>query len=128
MKTTTENKKNNQKILVVDDDIGILDAIDLILDDEGYIVETTPNGDEIFERTNKFNPNLIILDVLLSGSDGRAICQMLKTETKTKNIPIIMISAHPNIDKSVKEAGADAFLPKPFDTKELLDTISKVLR
>lgn len=115
------------KILVVDDDESILDAISMILEDAGYEVEITFKGEETFTKINEFNPDLILLDVLMSGNDGRHICKKLKTQESTRRIPIIMISAHPSAEGSTKECGADDFLAKPFDTTELLTIIKKYL-
>jgi two-component system, OmpR family, phosphate regulon response regulator PhoB len=116
------------QILVVDDDSDILDAMRFVLEDAGYIVKTTPTGEDVEERLTAINlPDLIILDVLLSGRDGREICRKLKLNTKTKHIPIIMISAHPAIKKSVLEAGADAFIPKPFDITHLLQKVKELI-
>ena len=115
------------KILIVDDDEGILDAISLILEDEGYAINTTANGNEVNDRIKKFKPNLILLDVLLSGSDGREICKDLKNNSLTNRIPIIMISAHPSAKQTIKQYGADAFLPKPFGAEDLISTVKKYL-
>lgn len=112
-----------KKILVVDDDEGILDALSLILEEEGYEVETTIKGQETFAKIASFQPALILLDMLLSGNDGRHICRALKADKKTKSIPIIMISAHPNAKAGAIEAGADDFLAKPFEREELLEKI-----
>jgi len=116
-----------KKILVVDDDESILDAVQLILVDEGYIVETTSKGDQIYAHINTFSPDLILLDVLMSGNDGRHICHKLKQDIATKNIPIIMISAHPSAEKSIKECGADTYLAKPFETEKLIQMVSDFL-
>lgn len=109
-----------KKVLVVDDDESILEAIAFILEDDGYIVETSIKGEETYKKVEKFKPDVIILDVLMSGSDGRTICKKLKADEATKDIPIIMISAHPTAKDSVLQVGADAFLPKPFATAKLL--------
>src|SRR4051812_19978109 len=95
---------NAKTILVIDDDPSILDATKFILEDIGYAVITSEKG-EYAENLLKNNhlPDLIILDVLLSGKDGREICRILKTQENTKNIPIIMVSAHPKADASVKK-------------------------
>jgi DNA-binding response OmpR family regulator len=115
------------KILVVDDDPDILDAIAFTLEDAGYTVTTTEKGEyaENLHDTNGGLPNVIILDVLLSGKDGRTICKKLKSQKETKHIPVIMISAHPDAEKSTKEVGADDFLAKPFDIKNLLTLAEK---
>lgn len=113
-----------KKILVIDDDVDILEALGEMLEMSGYEVETSEkDGVYIDKRIEVFKPNLIILDVLLSGHDGRHICRRLKSQDKTKTIPIIMISAHPNAEKSALEAGANAFLPKPFEIDSLRDQI-----
>ena len=116
-----------KKILVVDDDPDILDALRFMLEDSGYEVKTTEKGEyaENLHDTNGGLPDVIILDVLLSGKDGRLICQKLKSQEETKRIPIIMISAHPNAKYSVSAVGADDFLAKPFDMDELLAKIAK---
>lgn len=115
------------KILVVDDDPDILDALQLMLEDAGYEVTTSEKGDyaENLHDTNGGLPDVIILDVLLSGKDGRLICQKLKGQDETRHIPIIMISAHPNARQSVTAVGADDFVAKPFDMDELLVKIAK---
>lgn len=117
------------QILVVDDDFDILDALRFVLEDSGYTVSTTQNGEEAEKLiTAKELPRLIILDVLLSGKDGRDICKRLKSDNHTKHIPIIMISAHPAVKQSVFEAGADSFIPKPFDIGIMLKTIEKLFK
>lgn len=115
-----------KRILVVDDDPDILDAIQFVLEDAGYNVETSQKGEYAESLESQDNlPNLLILDVLLSGKDGRMICQKLKNSQKTKDIPILMISAHPNARQTVQEVGADDFLPKPFDISVLLSKVDK---
>jgi len=116
----------DKQILVVDDDPDILDALQFVLESENYYVKTTPKGEDAENlRTNL--PALILLDVLLSGKDGRVICQKLKNRKETKHIPIIMISAHPSAKQSIKKVGADDFLAKPFHVETLLKTIRKYL-
>lgn len=119
-----ENLEKN--ILVVDDDPDILDALQFTLEDAGYAVVTSLKGDyaENLRDGNGGLPDLIILDVLLSGKDGRLICRKLKSQDETRHIPIIMISAHPGARESVKEVGADDFLAKPFDVDALLARIA----
>lgn len=112
-----------KKIVVVDDERSILDALDFMLSGEGYHVRTASHGNELLRLTND-KPDLIILDLLISGEDGRQICRMLKTREDTKDIPVIMISAHPNAKHYIKECGADDFLSKPFDMNEFLKVIS----
>ncbi len=116
-----------KKILVVDDEESILDAVKLILEDEGFLVKAIFKGDEVYKEVEKFNPDLILLDVLMSGKDGRTISKNLKSIEKTKNIPVIMISAHPTASETLKEYKADDFLAKPFKVDELLEILEKYL-
>lgn len=120
-------KLRKRKIIVVDDDDGILDAFEEMLDSAGYDVETSANG-KIFNKLTKDNlPNLIILDVLLSGQDGRDICRELKNNDITKPVPIIMISAEPTAAVGVKKCGANDFIAKPFEMKYLLARVEKYI-
>ena len=117
-----------EQILVVDDDSDILDALQFVLEDSGYSVKITQEGEDAEKLTASHSlPKLIILDVLLSGMDGRDIVKKLKKHKNTSRIPVIMISAHPTAKKSVIEAGANTFLPKPFDIDMLLQTVKNQL-
>lgn len=113
-----------KNIVVVDDDPDILEAIQLVLEDAGYQVQTSQKG-EFAEQLSKQStlPDLLILDVLLSGKDGRVICHKLKSQKQTENLPILMISAHPSARETVSAVGADGFLPKPFDIDVLLEKV-----
>src|SRR5437588_525373 len=111
-------------IAVIDDDPDILDALDFMLADAGYCVVTSEKGE--FAETMEPLPDVLILDVLLSGKDGRVICKKLKSDQKTRNLPVIMISAHPSAAKSSKEFGADDFVAKPFDIDDLLSKVEKL--
>ena len=112
------------KILIVDDNEDILDAIELMLDSSGYEIQTMHKCQDALTNIAAFQPDLILLDVLLAGCDGRDIAKKLKSDKKTRDIPIIMISAHPSVENSIKESGANDFLSKPFDMHKLLDKVS----
>ena len=116
-------------ILVVDDDPGILDALRILFESEGYRVQTCEKGDyvEALRDDSGTLPDAIVLDVLLSGKDGRTICRALKSQEATRHIPVVMISAHPAAEQSVKEVGADAFVAKPFAIDDMLDTVAALL-
>jgi DNA-binding response OmpR family regulator len=116
-------------ILIVDDDPSILDALRFLFEDEGYRVQTSEKGDyaESLRDENGGLPDLIVLDVLLSGKDGRIICRKLKSQDETRHIPIVMISAYPDAERSSKEVGADAFVAKPFAIDEVLVTVAALL-
>ncbi|MBI2032181.1 MAG: response regulator [Candidatus Levybacteria bacterium] len=115
-----------KKILVIDDDEGILEAMRLTLVTAGYSVETLiTDGKDIIKKVKNVSPDLVILDYLLSGQEGKNICKQLKSERSTGKIPILITSAHPNVEKLAVEAGADDFIEKPFDIDELLNKIKK---
>src|SRR6266550_2894874 len=118
-----------KKILIIEDDKSILDAVQMALEFEGYAVTTAEKGEYADKLMNGKAPlpDGILLDILLSGMDGRLICKTLKAHKKTEHIPIIMMSAHPGAEKSVDEAGADHFLPKPFAIDDLLQTVKRLV-
>jgi DNA-binding response OmpR family regulator len=115
------------KILVVDDEPDILEFLLVILEEEGYAVVTTDKGEYVEALRNGGLPDLILLDVLLSGKDGREIVKQLKSQEKTKHIPVIMFSAHPSAEKTAREAGADDFIAKPFEIDQLLVKVARYL-
>lgn len=114
------------RITVADDDTGILDAVGMMLEMEGYQVNATLNGKNIISDEEVL-PDIYVLDIWMSGSDGREICKRLKSQERTKNIPVILVSASNNLKTSAEIAGADDFLAKPFDIDTLLDKIKKAL-
>ncbi len=117
-----------KKILVVDDDEGIVEVVQIVLEGEGYMVQTSMDG-AIFQQLNEQQnlPGLILLDVLLSGEDGREICKWIKNEEKIKHIPVVMLSAHSDANKIADTSGADDFLEKPFDIDVLIAIVQKHL-
>lgn len=112
-------------VMAVDDDPDILDALQFVLEDAGYNVKTSLKGEDAENLDSKNLPAVLILDVLLSGKDGREICQKLKSQDDTKEVPIVMISAHPSAEESVQKVGADAFLAKPFNISALLEQVKR---
>jgi len=108
----------------VDDEPDILEFLRVILEEEGYEVVTSNKGEFLEQLHNDRLPHLILVDVLLSGKDGRAIVKHLKSQPETMHIPAIMFSAHPSAYKTALQAGADDFLAKPFDIDELLAKIA----
>ena len=113
-----------KKVMIADDDPGILDALTIMLEDGGYEVETTTNGSTIRDMKEEL-PDLLLLDIWISGWDGREACKYLKGQELTKHIPIIMISATRDLAESSKNAGADDFLAKPFQMDDLLAKVAQ---
>lgn len=114
-------------ILVVDDDADILEFLRIILEEEGYTIVTSDKGEYLEQLRNGDLPHLILLDMLLSGKDGREIVKYLKSQQATRHIPVIMFSAHPNAEETARQAGADDFLAKPFAIDDLLAAIARYL-
>lgn len=113
-----------KKILITDDDEGVQDIFKIIFERAGYDVEVFGEAISILEN-NYTSPDLFVLDRQLSGQDGLKVCQFLKSQTLTKNIPVIIVSATPGIGKLAQEAGADDFIEKPFQIKDLLSVVEK---
>ena len=112
-----------KKILITEDDPALQEIFRMILEKEGYEVLIQSNGDSILQ--NQFMlPDLFLLDKQLAGMDGTDLCRFLKSQQKTKNIPVIMISANPGIKEMSKQAGADAYIEKPFAKSDFLKTIA----
>jgi DNA-binding response OmpR family regulator len=114
-----------KRIIIIDDDKDILEALKDLLEMEGYRVQTIPRGDNALEGIFSFKPHAILLDLLLSGKDGITICHEVRENVDTKELPIIMMSAHPLAKKTIEGSGASEFLRKPFDVEELLSLIKK---
>jgi len=116
-----------QHLIIADDDPGIQDVFQLIFERAGYSIEIFSNGRQLMN--NYFEvPDAFILDKQLSGIDGLDICRFLKSQERTKNVPVIMLSANPAIGDGAKEAGADDYLEKPFKIHDLLAMINKYVK
>ena len=116
------------RILAVDDDNDILEVLQFILEDSGYEVETLQDGHLLFDRIKEHMPDLILLDIMLGNMDGRELCKNVKARQETHNIPVILVSASHNVSNTMHQKGSpNAFIAKPFDINELLDTIKTQL-
>jgi DNA-binding response OmpR family regulator len=118
-------RSKQKKILVVDDEPDILEFLQELLEGEGYTVAITDKAEYVEKLRAGGLPDLILIDVLLSGKDGRKIVKYLKSQEATRHVPVIMFSAHPSVEETVKVAGADDFVAKPFELDEVLAKIAK---
>jgi len=117
-----------KKILVLDDNEDILALILMILDLEGYETKGISTGAELMKSVDEFKPSLVLLDVLLGDSDGRILCNELKSNTSTADIPVIMISAsHAAFSLPEDYYKPDDFISKPFDIDDLVARVKVVL-
>lgn len=118
---------NRQKILIVDDDSNIAELISLYLTKECFDTMIANDGESALVMADSFNPNLILLDLMLPGIDGYQVCRELRSRSTT---PVIMLSAKGEIFDKVLglELGADDYMEKPFDSKELVARVKAVLR
>ena len=115
------------KILIVDDDTNISELISLYLNKEGYETREVANGKLALEVFEEYKPDLVLLDIMLPGADGYDVCKEIR---KTNRTPIIMLTAKGEVFDKVLglELGADDYMVKPFDPKELIARVKAVLR
>ena len=118
---------SKQKILIVDDDNNIAELISLYLTKECYDTKIVNDGEEAVREFHSFQPNLILLDLMLPGMDGYQVCREIRHDS---DVPIIMLSAKGEVFDKVLglELGADDYIIKPFDSKELVARVKAVLR
>ncbi len=114
-------------ILLVEDDASVREAVAMALEGDGHRVETAVSGDEALQRWRRSRPDLILLDVMLPGTDGLEVCRTVRRDDQ---VPIIMLTARSDpIDVVLGlESGADDYVTKPFETRVLLARIKAVLR
>ena len=115
------------RILLVDDQVKLLKIIKAYLENEGYLVETAQDGREALDLIKEFNPQLLVLDLMLPGISGIEVCQKIR---QSSDLPILMLTAKSAEDDKLQgfEYGADDYLVKPFSLHELLARIKAILR
>lgn len=114
-------------IIVVDDNKDISALLKSVLEFSGHSAAICPDKEALFTALSAYHPQLIVMDMMLGNDDGRDLCRLLKADLKTNHIPVLMISAHPDAGESCRDAGASAFLEKPFEMEELLDQAKALL-
>lgn len=115
-----------KRILVTDDDESMQEIFRLIFEKAGYYVDIYSEADSIYENTYK-TPDIFLLDRQLRENDGLEVCAFLKKQDKTKDIPVIIVSATANIGELSQNAGADDFMEKPFHLNELLKKVARLI-
>jgi len=118
-----------ENILIVDDEEDVLELVRYNLDKNGYKIETAKTGEEALTKARAKLPDMVILDLMLPGIDGLSVCKKLKGDSKTQNIPVIMLTAHSDprdIDKA-RAGGILEYITKPFDPMELREKIANAM-
>ena len=122
------NASENSRILIIDDNEDIVQMLKAMLNLKGYDSDVKTNVNNLEAHIRDIKPHLILMDMLLSGADGREVCKNLKETTEFASIPILMISAHPTAKEDCLAAGANYFLAKPFDMHNLFEVVENALQ
>ena len=123
-------RKNDIRILVVDDEPDVLELVVYHLEKEAYRVDVADTGDKALKMARENLPSLLVLDLMLPGINGLEICRLLKRDPKTRDIPILMLTARASEENRIKglEFGAHDYVTKPFSPRELVLRIKNLLR
>jgi DNA-binding response OmpR family regulator len=117
-----------KKVLIADDDVDLLDMVKMLLSRAGFAISTIASGKFFLERVTTVKPDIILLDVFLGDTDGRSLCQLVKTDPEYHDIPVILYSAGYISTSSISHSRANAFFSKPFDIKELVEKIKALVK
>ncbi|WP_025916380.1 response regulator transcription factor [Herminiimonas sp. CN] len=117
------------KILIVDDEPNIVISLEFLMQQSGYEVETARDGEEALQKIVSFQPDLVLLDIMLPQLNGFEVCQRIRENSQWNRIKVIMLSAKGReieISKGIA-LGADAYVTKPFSTKDLIVQVQRLL-
>jgi DNA-binding response OmpR family regulator len=114
----------NSQILIVDDDPDICTMIKMVLEYHGFAGIEADNEEKVDKILSSQHIDLIIMDMLLSGADGTDICRRIKNDKEKSSLPVLMFSAHPTARETCLAAGADDFIPKPFEMNDLIARVN----
>lgn len=117
------------KILIVDDEPNIVMSIEFLLKKEGFATETAGDGEVALDKVRSFQPDLVLLDVMMPKKSGFEVCEILRADTTIKQPHIIMLTAKGRETEQAKglALGADAYMLKPFSTKDLVAKIREII-
>jgi CheY-like chemotaxis protein len=116
-----------KKVLVIDDDKDVLDVMQEALEYGGYTVQTTDTSDNVFGLIASFDPQLVLIDFMLHGANGGEICHQIKTDKRTEQIPVVIVSAYSRVILSLGNYSCDGMISKPFDLDDLLSTVKSYM-
>ena len=114
-------------VLVVDDDEDALLLMMRVLSSQGYDPAISPNGENMMDIITQSPPDIILMDIHMKWIDGGTICQLIKTNKTTADIPVIMFSANENVASIAKHCGADGYIKKPFESGRFKEAIRQLL-
>jgi DNA-binding response OmpR family regulator len=117
-----------KKILVIEDEPVIAELINMLLEQEGYQVISFNNNAGVKERLQDNEIALVLLDLTLGGQDGMDVCDHIKNNKDLKHIPVVLVSAHRDLEKIAGECAADGFILKPFDLATFGKTVQGYIR
>jgi DNA-binding response OmpR family regulator len=120
-------ENQNKKIMVCDDDQGILDVLQMLLESEGFDVITEINSTNLIREMNNNSPDLLLLDLWMPVLSGDQVLKTLRTSPEYENLPVIVLSASVDGSSIANGAGATDFVPKPFDMDDLIIKIKGLL-
>ena len=115
------------RILILDNSTDLLEVLEYFLIKKKYVVKTLNKADQLYEQISLFDPDVLIISVMLSGADGREICNALRKNIQTKHLCILLFSASNELLINYKTVGADDYLEKPFDLDMLEKKIESLL-
>ena len=118
-----------KEILIVDDEPGIVIPIQFLMEQQGFRVIAAENGEDALDIIPKYNPDLVLLDIMLPGIDGYQVCEIVRLDPKYRTIKIIFLTA---LEREIEIAsgmvlGADTFIAKPFSNNELVEKVKELL-
>lgn len=118
-----------KRILIADDEPNIVVSLEFLMERHGYEIRVATDGEEVLRAVEEFRPNLILLDVMLPGKSGFEVCQKLREDPARQGVKIVMLTAKGRETEVAKglALGADAYITKPFSTKELIAQVKKLL-
>lgn len=119
------NMGERKKVLILDDDTAILEVMRIILEDNGFEVMVKEEFTSVEAILDSVRPDIFLVDIWMKGIDGSAITKTLKTDSRTQDIPVIIVSADNDTEKIAREIGADDFLAKPFDIGALVEKVKR---
>ncbi len=117
------------KVMIVDDDPSIVVALEFLMEQNGYEVQVARSGEEAIESIPKFQPHLILLDIMLPGIDGYEVCEILRLKPEWRDIRVVFLTAKGSEEDIARGLvlGADAYIVKPFTNQKVVETVNGLL-